>query len=84
MKLYAVCVRAGLEINNRMYAARMTPVSKVAHLPAARRHAFGYVPAVFISKTKANKWLARLEPMNRHNLRYEVIEFDSDLIEPEV
>ena len=84
MKLYAVCVKAKLEIDGRMYQARMTPVSKVAHLPVGRRGEFNYIPAVFTNRAKAEKWLDKVQGMNRNNLQYEIIDFDSGLIELEV
>lgn len=83
MKLYAVCVKAGLILNGNPLPARKVPVSKIAHIPIMRRHEFEYAPAVFISKRKAETYRDKLQELYPRN-PYEVVDFDSGFIELEV
>ena len=75
MKLYAVTLKAKLIIQGREYAERDQPISKYAHMPAAQRAVRGYVPAVYTSKTNAQKLIAKLPAQFRGD--YKIINFDS-------
>ncbi len=85
MKLYAVCVKANMNINGIVYPERWNPVSKlVAGNPAEQedRGPFKYAPAIFTSARAASKLCNTLIKKAaalgvEHRLRYAVIPFDS-------
>lgn len=83
MKLYAVCVKAALVLNGNQLPARKVPVSKLAHIPIYQRNEFEYAPAVFTNKRKAKAYRDKLENLYPRN-PYEVVDFDSGLIELDV
>lgn len=77
MKLYAVCVKAKLKIDGQEYLERWCPISKVARIPANRRGQFGYAPAVFTNKKKAEKYQKQMNAVRIRDMQYVIIDFDS-------